>query len=65
MTAHAVLRKAQKAMPRACGAWGLYRDGEFWKSFLSRAMADDERKLVQPGSKCEWLVARIRIEPKI
>lgn len=65
MTAHKELRRAQKAVPRACGAWGLFRDGDLWRAFLSRELANREMLLVQPGSKHEWRVCRVWVEPKL
>lgn len=57
------LRKAQSAIPREAGAWGIYRDGELYSVEKARWIADEHVAELKPGSKHEWRISRVRVTP--
>lgn len=62
--ANSALKKAHDSVPKACGAWGIYRDGELYGVEMARWMADELLQKLRHGSKHGWRVTRIWIEPK-
>lgn len=41
--------------------WALIRDGEIWHCFHMRMYAEQEMKLVRPGSKHNWWIEIVSV----
>lgn len=49
--------------PKETGAWGIYRDGELYGVEPARWSAEEQVAKLNPGSKHDWHIARVRVTP--